>query len=135
MFSNRAEAISYLLASFPASHSDPVTVAKVYLMAIQDQTDIGVFKTAKEYIYGTVPNNDRRFAPSVAEFASRVRMHDQNGEAAVRLMLKRPEKKQEYLSALLSDDDREEMKARFASALDNSLQQKLGYEVGYERED
>jgi hypothetical protein len=113
MFSNRAEAISYLLASFPASHSDPVTVAKVYLMSVKDLTDIGVFRTAKEYIYGEVPSHDRRFAPSVAEFCSRARMHDQNGDAAVRLARKYPEKRQEYLSMLTNEDDRHDMRLRF----------------------
>lgn len=99
-------------------------------MAVKDRTDIGVFRAAKEYIYGTVPDHDRRFAPSVAEFSTRVRMHDSNGESAVRLAQKYPEKRQEFLDTLIDEDDRRDMRMRFEAA-----DKLLGYSVGFERDD
>lgn len=89
---NKPEAIGLMLAGFPTNTAtDPVAAARAYLLSVDDATDAGVEKAAMEYLRGEVPGHNLQYAPSTAEFAIRVRMHDKIGESVARRVRERPE--------------------------------------------
>lgn len=47
-----------------------------YLMAVEEYTDWAIERAAKEFIKGEVDKHDRRFAPSTAQFAERVKYRE-----------------------------------------------------------
>jgi len=77
---------------------------------------------AKEYMTGAVPSHDGRFSPSTAQFSARVRMHDEIGTRAARVIANDPSKMQE-LSPEYQADMRERIKALPGL-------KKLGYSAG-----
>lgn len=112
---DRKQAIGLMLASFPASQSQGQLVALAYLVAVEDSSDYAINYAAREFIKGTVPDHDRRFAPSTAQFAARVALHDKNASPAVVEMLAR---KPELLEqADYPPEYRAEMKRRVAGLL------------------
>lgn len=69
-------------------------------MAIEDRTEAAIFKISRDYIYGKVSGHDKRFAPSVPEFASQCEMHDSSMDASARLLTKHPERREEALQMI-----------------------------------
>ena len=119
---DRKQAIGLMLASFPASQSQGQLVALAYLATVEDCTDVSIRIAAKEYMTGAVPSHDGRFSPSTAQFSARVRMHDEIGTRAARVIANDPSKMQE-LSPEYQADMRERIKALPGL-------KKLGYSAG-----
>jgi hypothetical protein len=90
-----------------------------YLIAIEDNSDYAINYAAREFIKGTVPDHDRRFAPSTAQFAARVQLHDKNASPEVVAMLAR---KPELLAqADYPPEYRAEMQRRIQALLNPKL--------------
>lgn len=89
-----------MLASFPSSQSDPEMVAKGYLFAVDGVDEDSVLRVAMKYVKGTVPNQERRFAPSAAEFSDNCRSDNENIQAAIRLIAKNPARQDDVLRNL-----------------------------------
>ncbi len=55
------------------SDTDKDMLLRTYLMAVEELSADAICATARRFIRGEVRNQDRRFAPSCAEFASEAR--------------------------------------------------------------
>lgn len=104
--------IGLMLASFPASGTQGELAAVAYLFAVEGLSDYAVSEAAKEFIRGTVKDHDRRFAPSTAAFAERVRLHESIAENAAVAAAKRPEQIENHE---LPEAFRAEMRRRIAA--------------------
>jgi hypothetical protein len=101
---NRAEIIGMMLAAFPASGSQGDLAAMAYLLAVDGLSDYSIARSALEFIKGTAPGHDRRFAPSAALFADRCRSHEEAIVAGVRLIERNPLQVSEILAGPYFDD-------------------------------
>lgn len=68
------EAITVLLNSYRLpSDTDKDMLLRTYVMAVEELSADAICEAAKRFIRGDVTGQDKRFAPSTAEFASEAR--------------------------------------------------------------
>jgi hypothetical protein len=72
----KLKSVTGLLTSFPQSGADREGFIKIMLAVLDDVSDDSVKATATRYAKGIVPKQDKRFAPTPAEFSSECREHD-----------------------------------------------------------
>ena len=85
-------------------------------MAVENCSDAAVFKVAKDFIHGLIPDQDKRFAPSVPDFATRCEYRDKTMESSIAMLQKMdPDKRDDTLALILQNSgktDYDELTAR-----------------------